>query len=87
LFAVSVGVKVAVTVVEPEATIRIIPVEELVATDGVPDEYDQVPAMLLVWVGSVRAKSASPYVLLIPPLFQVLKVPVRFATVRVVVVV
>ena len=57
------GVKVAVIVELPyPATVAVLPLREI--TEGVPEEYVQVPGVLDV--GAVSAKFGSPYVLLTP---------------------
>jgi hypothetical protein len=60
---VSDGVKVAVIIELPyPATVAVLPLTE--TTEGVPEEYVQVPGVLEV--GAVNPKDGSPYVLLTP---------------------
>ena len=56
---VSFGVKVAVITEEPApTTVRVVP--ETLITDGVPDEYANVPPREPVTVGAVTVKAESP---------------------------
>ena len=72
----SVGVKVAVITEEPApATVRVEP--ETLMTDGVADEYENVPAREFASVGAVMEKAESPKFL--ETLLQALKVGVSLA--------
>ena len=72
----SVGVKVAVITEEPApTTVRVVP--ETLMTDGVPDEYVNVPGTEFASVGAVTVNAELPKFLEI--LLQALKVGVSLA--------